>query len=167
MKNTVGLSLRGKRVYLPTTVANGCILDVSVTDSASPEALTQGYREFQQVALQLDPNYAPISINHDGWLATQLAMRALFPTVTLILCFLHAVLKIALLPSGGCSFRIVKVASRCPCPLRLDTVTVKVPATGAWAIATLSNLLGWSTVRLRHTLRRTWTPLPLGRAISS
>lgn len=37
---------------------------------------------------------APITANHDSWLATQLAMKALFPTVTLILCFLHAVLKI-------------------------------------------------------------------------
>ena len=86
--------LKGKRVYLPTTVANGCILGVSVTNSASPEALTEGYQVFQQEALQLDSNYAPTTINHDGWLATQIAMKALFPTVTLILCFLHAVLKI-------------------------------------------------------------------------
>ncbi|WP_249370343.1 hypothetical protein [Acaryochloris marina] len=86
--------LQGKRVYLPTTAANGCILGVNVTDSASPEALKVGYQVFQQGALQLDPNYAPITANHDGWLATQIAMKALFPTVTLILCFLHAVLKI-------------------------------------------------------------------------
>lgn len=58
--------LKGKRVYLPTTVANGCILGVSVTNSASPEALTEGYQVFQQEALQLDSNYAPTTINHDG-----------------------------------------------------------------------------------------------------
>ncbi|UJB72387.1 hypothetical protein HRE53_26020 (plasmid) [Acaryochloris sp. 'Moss Beach'] len=86
--------LKGKRVYLPTTVANGCILGVSVTDSASPEALREGYQTFQQEALQLDPSYAPITANHDGWLAIQIAMKVLFPTVNLILCFLHAVLKI-------------------------------------------------------------------------
>lgn len=84
----------GKQVYLPTTVANGCILGVSVTDSASPEALTEGYRKFQEEVLQLDPDYAPITVNHDGWQATQIAWKTLFPTVTFILCFLHSVLKI-------------------------------------------------------------------------
>ena len=86
--------LLGQRVYLPTTAANGCILGVSVTDSASPEALTEGYRDFQQEALNLDPSYAPLTANNDGWSATQLAVKTLFPSVTLILCFLHSVLKI-------------------------------------------------------------------------
>ncbi|PZD70654.1 hypothetical protein C1752_10375 [Acaryochloris thomasi RCC1774] len=86
--------LKGEKVFLPTTVANGCILGVSVTDSASPKALTEGCREFHQEALNLDPAYAPHTVNHDGWPATQTAMKAIFPTVTLILCFLHSVLKI-------------------------------------------------------------------------
>ncbi len=86
--------LAGKRVYLPTTVAKGCFLGVGFTESASVEALTKGYAEFQTEAHFLDPNYTPVTVNIDAWDGTQQAWRNLFPTVTLVLCFLHAVLKV-------------------------------------------------------------------------
>ena len=38
--------------------------------------------------------YAPATVNTDGWKATQAAWRTLFPTVVVILCFLHGFLKI-------------------------------------------------------------------------
>lgn len=82
------------RVYLPTTVAKGCFLGVSLTESASAEALTTGYGEFQTEVGLLDPYYAPITVNTDAWEGTQQAWRNLFPTVTLVLCFLHEVLKV-------------------------------------------------------------------------
>ena len=59
--------LRGSRVYLPTTVAKGCFLGVGFTSSASAEALTAGYREFQTEANLLNPNYAPVTVNTDAW----------------------------------------------------------------------------------------------------
>ena len=59
------------RVYIPTTVAEGCFLGVSFTESPSAEALTQGYGEFQAEARLLDPDYAPITVNTDGWDGTQ------------------------------------------------------------------------------------------------
>ena len=40
------------------------------------------------------PDYVPETVNTDGWPATQGAWKALFPTITVILCFLHAFLKI-------------------------------------------------------------------------
>lgn len=83
-----------ERVYLPTTVAQGCFLGVSFTESASAEALTEGYGEFQTEARLLDPDYAPITVNTDAWDGTREAWLNLFPTVTLVLCFLHEVLKI-------------------------------------------------------------------------
>lgn len=86
--------LAKNRVYIPTTVAKGCFLGVSFTESASAEALTQGYEEFQAEAHLLDPHYAPITVNTDAWKGTQQAWLELFPTVTLVLCFLHAVLKV-------------------------------------------------------------------------
>ena len=86
--------LEGNRVYLPTTVAKGCFLGVSFTESASAEALTKGYGEFHAEACLLDPHYAPITVNTDAWDGTQQAWLALFPTVTLVLCFLHEVLKV-------------------------------------------------------------------------
>jgi hypothetical protein len=38
--------------------------------------------------------YAPETVNTDGWPATQGTWKALFPTITVMLCFLHAFLKI-------------------------------------------------------------------------
>ena len=53
-----------------------------------------GYGVFRDEAHHLDPEYRPETVNTDGWAATQAAWRTLFQGVTLILCFLHAFLKI-------------------------------------------------------------------------
>jgi hypothetical protein len=42
----------------------------------------------------LDADYAPDTVNTDGWSATQNAWHALFKQVTVILCFLHAFINI-------------------------------------------------------------------------
>jgi hypothetical protein len=86
--------LEGKQIYIATTAGAGCILGASVTDSASHAALTQGYRVFAEEARAQAPCDAPETVNTDGWPATQGAWKALFPTITVILCFLHAFLKI-------------------------------------------------------------------------
>ena len=85
---------KGKRVYVPTTVAQECILGADLTDNAGTEALTEGYRTFQQEAHQLDPTYSPNTANTDGWGPTQAAWKTLFPQIVIILCFLHSFLKI-------------------------------------------------------------------------
>jgi hypothetical protein len=87
-------SLRGEKVYVATTAAQGCLLGASLTASASTPALTDGYGEFKQEAQELDPNYAPHTVNTDGWEATQNAWQKLFPSITIILCFLHAWIKL-------------------------------------------------------------------------
>ncbi len=74
--------LAGKRVYLPTTVAEGCFLGVGFTESASAEALTKGYAEFQTEARLLNPNYDTVTVTTDAWDGTQQAWLNLFPTVT-------------------------------------------------------------------------------------
>ena len=91
-----------KRIYVPTTVAQGCFLGVGLTESASAEALTQGYGEFQTEARLLNPNYDTVTVTTDAWDGTQQAWLELFPTVTLVLCFLHAVLKVQ---KGSPSYR--------------------------------------------------------------
>jgi hypothetical protein len=48
----------------------------------------------REEAHHLDPEDRPETVNTDGWLATQAAWRALFDGVTIILCLLHAFLKI-------------------------------------------------------------------------
>ena len=85
----------GHEVYVATTVGGGCILGATVTDAASADALEAAYGEFAQEAHELSPTYSPKTVCTDGWEGTQSAWRRLFPTVGIILCFLHSVLKIA------------------------------------------------------------------------
>lgn len=84
----------GKRVYVATTAAQGCILGVGLAERADTESLTQAYGEFQEEVRALNPDYTPESVNTDGWEGTQSAWRNLFPSITLMLCFLHTVLGI-------------------------------------------------------------------------
>lgn len=86
--------LEGHKRYLSTTVAGGCLLGASVTPSASTEALEAAYGEFADEARALNPAYSPKTVCTDGWEATQNAWQRLFPGICIILCFLHAVLKI-------------------------------------------------------------------------
>lgn len=84
----------GEKVYLATTVAEGCILGTALVENASEEDLTSAYGEFMVEAQELDPDYQPVSVNTDGWTATQNAWKNLSDKVSLVLCFLHAAMKI-------------------------------------------------------------------------
>ena len=86
--------IRGEKCYIPTTVGAGCILGVSVTKNAGNDALLEGYSVFKKEALDLNPDYAPETVNTDGWAATRNAFRNLFPTVCILCCFLHIYIKI-------------------------------------------------------------------------
>lgn len=85
---------QGKKVYIATTAAKGCLLGAAVAEAASETALRDAYGEFAAEARALDPSYTPATVNTDGWAATQGAWQHWFPTLTVILCFLHAFLKI-------------------------------------------------------------------------
>jgi hypothetical protein len=84
----------GEKGYIATTVGADCVLGASLALAADEPALTEAYGYFQEETQQIDPNYTPDTVNTDGWLPTQKAWQALFATVTLIQCFLHAFLKI-------------------------------------------------------------------------
>jgi len=86
--------LNGTPVYVATTVAADCILGASVAMHADEADLTAAYQQFKTEAQTLNADYQPTTVNTDGWSATQLAWRKLFAQVTLIVCFLHAFLKI-------------------------------------------------------------------------
>jgi hypothetical protein len=86
--------LNGAVVYVATTVAADCILGASVALHADEADLTAAYQQFKTEAQTLKADYQPTTVNTDGWQATQLAWRKLFAHVTLIVCFLHAFLKI-------------------------------------------------------------------------
>jgi hypothetical protein len=83
-----------QQVYVPTTVGGGCFLGVSVVEAADTVTLERGYGEFAKEAKALMPEYQARSVCTDGWEATRQAWRQLFPKITLVLCFLHSILKI-------------------------------------------------------------------------
>jgi hypothetical protein len=82
------------KVFIATVVAKGCCLGASVIDACDEEALTKGYGVFQQEAKDVQEGYTPQTVNTDGWQATQLAWRAVFPLVVVLRCFLHGWLSI-------------------------------------------------------------------------
>jgi hypothetical protein len=70
------------------------MLGASVAQSASQTDLEKAYGVFASEAQAVDADYAPETVNTDGWQATQNAWKALFNQITVILCFLHGWIKI-------------------------------------------------------------------------
>ena len=86
--------LRGERVYIATTAAQDCILGAAVAQSSSQTDLEKAYGVFASEAQAVDADYTPETLNTEGWQATQNAWKALFHQITVVLCFLHAFIKI-------------------------------------------------------------------------
>jgi hypothetical protein len=84
----------GQKGYVATTVGGGCILGVALTSSADDDHLLEAYGVFAAEARDIKPDYTPETVNADGWAATRNAFQALFPTIAVVLCFLHGFLKI-------------------------------------------------------------------------
>ena len=84
----------GDKWYIATTVANDCVLGASVSATADAGGLQTAYGVFKDEALAVNTAYEPETVNTDGWAATGKAWRTLFPNITIILCFLHAFIKI-------------------------------------------------------------------------
>src|SRR3954469_2949165 len=83
----------GEKGYVAMTVGGGCVLGVALTASADDAHLQEGYGVFAAEARDLEPEYAPETVNPDGWAATRNAFQALFPRIAVVLCFLHGSLK--------------------------------------------------------------------------
>jgi hypothetical protein len=84
----------GEKAYIATTVGSDCVLGASIVLSADEAQLTLAYGQFKEEAQQLEPAYQPETVNTDGWSATQLAWKTLFPAIVIIQCFLHAFISI-------------------------------------------------------------------------
>jgi hypothetical protein len=84
----------GQKGYVPMTAGGGCILGLALTDSADEEHLRDAYGVFARESRVVSAEYAPKTVNTDGWFATRNAFRTLFSTIVPILCFLHGFLKI-------------------------------------------------------------------------
>lgn len=72
----------GGKGYVGMSAAGGCILGISLSSEADESHLVQAYGVFASEAQDLDANYAPKSVNTDGWWATQNAILSLFPSIS-------------------------------------------------------------------------------------
>jgi hypothetical protein len=86
--------LRGQAAYVAVTAGGGCLLGMALSPTAGEVDLTAAYGRFRDEAGAVSAEYAPETVNTDGWKATQAAWRTLFPKVIMILCYLHGFLKI-------------------------------------------------------------------------
>lgn len=85
---------RGEKIYIATTVADGCCLGAAVAQDAGTNELAEAYGVFRDEAQNVRPGYAPSTVNTDGWKSTIAAWQILFVTITVVRCFLHGWLKI-------------------------------------------------------------------------
>ncbi len=86
--------LDGQKVYIATTVGDGCCLGAEPARTAGTADLKDAYAVFKEEARDVAPDYAPETVSTDGWKGTQAAWKMLFKQVVLLLCFLHGWLKI-------------------------------------------------------------------------
>ena len=84
----------GEKGFVAVTAGGGCLLGMALTDVADEPHLTQAYGQFAAEAREVQPDYTPQTVNTDGWFATQNTFLALFPTIAVVLCFLHGFLKV-------------------------------------------------------------------------
>jgi hypothetical protein len=84
----------GRKLYIATTVGGDCWLGAEPAPTAGAEDLRAAYEVFKVEARDLAAKYAPRTVCTDGWPGTQAAWKILFPKVVILLCFLHAWLKI-------------------------------------------------------------------------
>lgn len=136
--------LAGEEVVVPTTVGGGCVLGISVATQATSPGLQAAYGEFKAETTAVFPAYAPRSVCTDGFAATRDAWHQLFPYLTLVLCFLHAILKLT---------------ERCRGPLRRQVLdrawAVYHAVTKAQFAQRLRRLAEWARTSLEGSLAQT------------
>ena len=129
---------QNQEVLAATTVGGGCFLGVALARDTSSGAMIKAYGEFKQEAQNLDSTYAPESICSDGFKSTRLAWRELFPGLTLILCFLHGVLKITERCRGQLRTEVLDRVWSCYQAATLRQSSQRFRRLGEWAARNLS-----------------------------
>ena len=67
---------------------------MALTPAADDDHLREAYGVFAAEARDVEPKYAPETVNADGRAATRNAFLWLFPSIAVILCLLHGFLKV-------------------------------------------------------------------------
>jgi len=84
----------GENCCVAMTVGGDVVLGAAVALSILPDELEPAYAEFAGEARRLKADYAPKTLNLDGWQHTRAVWLKLFPTLVIIRCFLHAFIRV-------------------------------------------------------------------------
>jgi len=84
----------GEKAYVATTVGGQCILGASIAKNAKENGLKDAYQVFKDETQCIKPDYAPDTVNIDGWQPTHKVWAFLFPSAVIIYCFLHVFIKV-------------------------------------------------------------------------
>jgi hypothetical protein len=87
-------SIAGQERFVALTVGSDVVLGAALALTAQVDELETAYGDFKREALRLNPRYTPQTLNLDGCKQARLVWSRLFPTVVIILCFLHAVFRV-------------------------------------------------------------------------
>jgi hypothetical protein len=136
--------LAGAEVVIPTTVGGGCVLGISVAEQTTSAHLQEAYGEFKTEAATVFPTYQVRSVCTDGFQATRDAWRQLFPALTLVLCFLHSILKLTERCHGALRHQVLE-----------RTWTVYHAVTKAQFAQRLRRLSEWACATLEGSVAQT------------
>lgn len=140
--------LAGEEVVVPTTVGGGCVLGISVATQATSAELQTAYGEFKAEATAVFPAYQLRSVCTDGFQATRDAWRQLFPPVTLVLCFLHAILKLTDRCRGMLRRQVLDRAWRVYQAVNKAQFAQRLRRLGEWARTTLDGSLAQTIAKM-------------------
>lgn len=149
--------LAGEEVVVPTTVGGGCVLGISVAPQETSANLQAAYGEFKTEATAGFPTYTPRSVCTDGFAPTRDAWRQLFPQLTLVLCFLHAILKLTDRCRGALRHQVLDRAWAVYQAVTKAQFAQRLRRVAEWARTTLDGSLAQTIAKMaRH--RADFTP---------
>jgi hypothetical protein len=149
--------LAGAKVVIPTTVGGNCVLGISVAEQATSVGLQTAYGEFKTEATTVFPTYQARSVCTDGFQATRDAWRQLFPHLTLVLCFLHSILKLTERCRGLLRARVLDRAWAVYHAGTKVQFAQRLRRLGEWARGTLDGSLAQTILKMTR-LRAAFTP---------
>lgn len=149
--------LAGAEVVVPTTVGGGCVLGITVAAQATSPALQAAYGEFKTEATTVFPTYHARSVCTDGFQATRDAWRRLFPRLTLVLCFLHSILKLTERCRGALRTQVLDRAWVVYRAVTKGQFAQRLRRLGEWGSTTLEGSLA-QTIEKMTRLRSAFTP---------
>jgi hypothetical protein len=149
--------LDGEEVVVPTTVGGGCVLGISVAREATSDSLEEAYGEFVAEATTVFATYQARSVCTDGFKATREAWHRLFPQLTLVLCYLHSILKITERCRGALRRQVLDRAWRVYQAATKGQFSQRLRRLSEWARATLDGTVAEMVSKLcQH--REDFTP---------